>query len=201
MGKYILNNANTLSTIGTLASSELIAIISYLEVILEYVKRNDTTLLFVATLAYVFLVHKQVKFVDKDSKYQKLAKEFMLVSKLHFNKNDLTLFDDTRITMRPSRDDEEWRVHWGGYFRFWDEICEQMYLTTPDLYLAFDEFHNAKVDYWEARQNSWTINFHATLEGAAAVDEFTKKKDKFIEEIDKRYNELIEELKKFSERR
>jgi len=190
-----------LSKIGTLASSKLIAIISHLETVLEYVKCNDTTLLFVATLAYVFLVHKQVKFMNNDSKYQKLAKEFMLVSKLYFNKNDVTLFDDTRITMRPSRDDEEWRVHWGGYFRFWDEICGQMYLTTPDLYLAFNEFHNAKVDYWETRNNSLISHFHGTPEGKTAVEEFTKKKDKFIEEIDKRYDELVKELNKFKERR
>lgn len=168
---------------------------------MKYIISNFDLLLVIVTLAYVIEVHRQVEFMHKDSKYHKLAEEFMLVSKLYFNKNDPTLFDDTRITMRPSRDDEEWRVHWGGYFRFWDEISEQIYLTTPDLNLALNEFHKAKVEYWAARENSCTLHFHGTPEGKTAVEDFTKKKDKFIEKIDKRYNELIKELNKFKERR
>lgn len=132
-------------------------------------------LLVIVTLEYVVITRSMLNEQIKTTRRDRLTKEmYLVVAPLNNRKKERNIFT---YGMLP-RGHPELAVY--DYYNFWDGIVQNKYLTTKHLSLAIDEYLSHKESY----------------PSAPPTDAYNTGKLKLYEAIDKRYWEIIEELKR-----
>lgn len=168
----------TLFAVGILIG--IIGTIIYLEVDLSKLPDTATiaawapVFLVIVTIQYVSLTRSMLNEQRKTIKRDRLTKEMdLVVAPLNQRKVDINIFT---YGMLP-RGHPHQVVY--DFYNFWDGIVQNKYLTTKHLSLAIDEYLSHKESY----------------PSAPTTDAYNTGKKNLYAAIDKRYGEIIEELK------
>ncbi|MCK4797994.1 MAG: hypothetical protein KAT05_11455 [Spirochaetes bacterium] len=135
---------------------------------------SSTVILAIITGVYVFITRSMLNEQRKTINRERLSKEMdLVVAPLTQRKGDLSIF----IYGMLSRGNPEQVVY--DFYNFWDGIEQNKYLTTKYLSLAINEYLSHKESY----------------PSAPPTDAYNAGKLKLYEAMDKRYQEIFEELK------
>lgn len=158
----------------------IIGTLIYLEVDLSKLLDNETIsawstfVLVIITAVYVYLTYSMLNEQRKTIKRDRLTKEmYLVVAPLNNRKKDMNIFT---YGMLP-RGYPELAVY--DFHNFWDGIVQNKYLTTKHLSLAIDEY----------------LSHNESFPSAPPTDAYNTGKKNLYAALDKRYGEIIEELK------
>ncbi len=183
MDEEVINKKNVKAKATLFAVGILIGIIGtliYLEVDLSKLLDNETIsawstfVLVIVTGVYVYLTYSMLNEQRKTIKRDRLTKEmYLVVAPLNQRKGDINIFT---YGMLP-RGHPLQVVY--DFYNFWDGIVQNKYSTTKHLSLAIDEYLSHKESY----------------PSAPPTDAYNTGKKNLYAAIDKRYGDIIEELK------
>lgn len=156
----------------------------------------STIILAGVTLIYVRIVKKQATVMYNNLEYQMLMKEMdYLIGPLFSKKTDKILFGDSSLSYRPQRNNADTSWNWKVYYEFWDSIKTHMYLSTPEVVSALDDYFTARQNYWNGREDKLCSSFKKTPDGRLRISEFEKKRSELNSQVYNRYKMLMNELK------